>query len=154
MNIENLIATSNAILENAQTAARGSLHDLWEQIRERKDLPVMPAAWLEAGANGTGYFDHLCEMGSTIPMGVLFKGNDRHGRMVVVCRSVNNGEVMVMFDRYSPGASKVICHQIRGGGANVDCNGHQSVCMLVMLAENVAACKWHNEKYEYERAVA
>lgn len=149
--IANIQGNLNALKANCQIA----LKDLWEQIRARKDLPVIPAEWLESGANGTGYFDDVCELGSAVPFGVFFKGQDRYGRMVVVCRPVNGpGEVLVFFDRYREGAgASVICQQQRGGGAWVDCNGH-SPRMYLALAEALSDSTWHNEKYEYDRSFA
>lgn len=144
-----MIADVKSDLSTVAQMNRAALQRLWAMIRARTDLPVIPAAWLEAGANGTGYFDEVCELGSLVPLGVFYKGQDRHGRMVVVCRPMSGAsEVICFFDRYRPVAGElgVICQQRRGGGANVDCNGNDSVRMFADLAEALADSEFSNHR--------
>lgn len=144
-----MIADVKSDLSALAQMNRAALQQLWAMIRARSDLPVIPAAWLEDGANGTGYFDDICEMGTQIPLGVFYKGADRHGRMVVVCRPMSGAsEVICFFDRYRPVAGElgVICQQRRGGGASVDCNGYESVRMYADLAEALAGSEFSNHR--------
>lgn len=143
-----MIADVKNDLSVAAQMNRAAMQQLWAMIRARADLPVIPAAWLEDGANGTGYFDDICEM-TQIPLGVFYKGTDRHGRMVVVCRPMSGaGEVICFFDRYRPVAGElgVICQQRRGGGADVDCNGNDSIRMFADLAEALADSEFSNHR--------
>lgn len=131
-----------------------ALHELWARIRARTDLPTLPAEWMEG--NGTGYYDDIMEKGSLIPLGVFFKGTDRYGRMVVVCRPMSGaGEVHCWFDRYKPAPTNpvVVCQQRRGGGADVDCNGDATE-MYVALSKALVGSKFSNERHFAELAAA
>lgn len=143
-----MIADVKNDLQHLAAMNRAALQQLWAMIRARTDLPVIPAAWLEDGANGTGYFDDVCELGSQVPLGVFFKGHDSHGRMVVICRPMSGaGDVLCFFDRYRPTQDVgVICQQRRGGGADVDCNGNDSIRMFADLAEALADSEFSNHR--------
>lgn len=153
---EFLADTANG-LAVMQNMGRMALQQMWAAIRARTDLPVIPAEWLVAGANGTGYFDHIMEMGVKIPLGVFFKGTDRNGRMVVICRPLSSCEPICFFDRYGWNPTyigpMVICQQRRGGGASVDCNG-DSPRMVVDLLEALSQSGWYNAAYLSEQTAA
>jgi len=83
-------------LSVAQTRAYEELRQLWEQLRE-VPMGVIPDEVLKEGANGTGYYDGLLTIKTE--MGVLYKGTDEWGRMVVVWRDGGCRQQCV-FDRY------------------------------------------------------
>lgn len=151
---EEFLADAANDLRAMQGMSRIALQQLWASIRARTDLPVIPADWLTAGANGTGYFDNILEMGVKIPLGVFFKGTDHSGRMVVICRPLSSCEPICFFDRYrNPEGPQVICQQRRGGGALVDCNG-DAPWMVADLMSALAVSGNHNAAYLSEQSAA
>lgn len=150
---EEFLADAANDLRELAGMSRIALQQLWASIRARTDLPVIPADWLTAGANGTGYFDNILEMGVKIPLGVFFKGTDHSGRMVVICRPVSSCEPICFFDRYSGADQQVICQQRRGGGALVDCNG-DAPRMVIDLLEALSQSGWYNTTYLSEQTAA
>ncbi len=95
-NFNELQSAVKTDLNVAQTRAYEELRTLWEQLRETP-MGVIPAEVLKDGANGTGYYDGLLTIKTE--MGVLYKGTDEWGRMVIVWRD-GGCRQQVVFDRY------------------------------------------------------
>lgn len=112
-----------------EAAAKRSLHAIWEQIRQLPPMaiPVLPQGLVADGRNGTGYFDSLPGLCLDLPFGVIHRGTDAAGRMVLAYRPAHTGQaqVEVYFERYTPAPQHqlVIIQQDPAGGGWVDCQG-------------------------------
>lgn len=111
-----------------EAAAKRSLHAIWETIRSLPPMaiPELPRETMEKGQNGTGYFDKLPGLLEDLPLGVIHRGMEFGGRMVLAYRPAHTGQatVEVYFERYTPGRGQlVIIQQDPAGGGWVDTQG-------------------------------
>lgn len=94
----NFIAV-RGIIGATENNIREQLHAAWETLRNTTGIAELSTEAIEAGANGTGYFNGL--RGLKLPQDVVHRGYDRKGRMVIVI--TDDEQTHVFFDRLSPG---------------------------------------------------
>lgn len=109
-------------LHVAQDRAAGELKTLWDSLRAVA-MPLLPSAVIKEGENGTGYFDGLVHV--QVPAGVVYKGVDEFGRMVLLWS--DGAKTQVVFDRYAERSGLLISQR----GCVPSCYKAEQVLWLV-----------------------